>query len=214
MFLLPNLALSLGGNDFLLPYFERQFPHPSPENGEEAQIAPPVGAIRVRIDDGCNDADPEFDEFCRSKGLPVCELRCPSVVGTGMKGLPRRIAEGIYRGTYCLIRDNEARISVVHASDVAKAASFALGSQGTYTLTDMADPTICELSDALAFRLGDKRLFTLPPWAAKIWYGGGYYQKLTTDNTYPDTFTESFPDFHPHPVVDYLRTHVYDEGSL
>lgn len=214
MFLLPNLALSLGGNDFLLPYFERQFPTPTPETDNDSELPPPIGAIRVCIDDAGNDADPEFDDYCNSNNLPVCELRCPSVVGTKMKGLPRRIAEGIYRGTYCLIRDNEARISVVHASDVARAAALALGSQGTYTLTDMADPTIRDLSDAIAYRLGDKRLFTLPTWAAKIWYGSQYYQKLTTDNTYPDTFTESFPDFRPHPVTEYLRTHVYDESSL
>lgn len=144
----------------------------------------------------------------------MATLRCPYIIGTGMDGLPMRIAAGIKRGTFAHIRDNEAHISVIHATDVARAAQLASGIQGAYTLTDITDPSICDLAEALAHRLNDKRLLTIKRSWARWWYGRSYFDELTTDHTAPCTFIEVFPDFRPTPVVEYLKTHVYDEQSL
>lgn len=209
MILLPPIALSLSGNDYLLPYFERQFPAPDPE----AAPAPVTAGIRVLVDDAVAQDDPEFDAYCAERGLPVCTLRCPSVVCTGMRGLPRRLAEGVSRGTLTFIRGNEARLSVVHGVDVAAAAAIAAGATGEYTLTDGCDPTASELCDALACRMGDKRLYTLPRRLARIWLGS-LYDALTLCQPAECTFASAFPAYSPHSVCEYLRTHVYDENSL
>lgn len=88
------------------------------------------------------------------------------------------------------------------------------GSVATLTLTDGTDPTIADLSDALACRIDGKRLFAIPPRLARIWYGRQFFERLTTDATCPENFTAAYPSFHPTPVTEYLRTHIYDKNSL
>lgn len=206
-----GIAVDLGSCPFLEPYFERELSRLPEPKGEEA-----LAGIRVVRGDASepSDPDPEFEALCSRLRLPVAVLVCPSIVCTGMRGLPMRIARGISRGTFALIRGSEARISVVHGVDVARAAAIAAGTQGSYVLTDGSDPTIADLAQALAYRLGDKRLVTIPPRLARLWYGREFYEELTTDRCQPCTFCEVFPDFKPQIVTQYLRTHVYDEESL
>lgn len=141
-------------------------------------------------------------------------LQSPSIVGTGMIGLPRRIAAGIHKGSFVHIAGNEARVSVVHATDVARAAAMAAGTAGAFNLTDLADPTVHDLAEALSWRLGQKRIFTIAPRWARLWLGKQFYSQLTTPRTTPETFSHFFPDFTPVSVTEYLKTHVYDEQSL
>lgn len=206
-----GIVADLGSSAFLEPYFERQLaPGPGVDPAE-----PAAGVRIVRGDADEPDApDPEFEAYCAERALPVAVLVCPSIVCTAMRGLPMRIARGISRGTFALIKGSDARISVVHGSDVARAAAIAAGTQGTYVLTDGADPTIADLAQALAYRLDDKHLFSLSPRLARLWYGRRYFELLTTDHCQPSTFAEVFPDFKPEIVTQYLRTHVYDQESL
>ena len=209
MVLIKDIVADFGGCDFLLPYFRRQL-----DVKDEDDPLPPVAGVKIVIDESEGCMDGEFDEYCRQRQLPVAVIRCPYIVGTGMTGLMRKIAAGIYKGTFVHIAGNDARISVVHATDVAKAASTAAGTQGAYTLTDGVDPTVHDLSEAFAHRMGDKRIFSIGPKWAKLWYGRTYYTTLTTSHTAPDSFCAVYPDFHPVSVVEYLKTHVYDEQSL
>lgn len=209
MVLIKDIVADFGGCDFLLPYFRRQL-----EVKDDDDPLPSASGVKIVTDEAEGYVDGEFDDYCRQRQLPVVVIRCPYIVGTGMTGLMRKVAAGIYKGTFVHIAGNDARISVVHATDVAKAASIAAGTQGTCTLTDGMDPTMHVLSDAFAYRMGDKRIFTIGPRWAKLWYGGTYYTTLTTSHTAPDTFSTLFPDFHPVSVVEYLKTHVYDEQSL
>lgn len=204
-----DIVADFGGNDFLLPYFRRQL-----EVDEDDEPSDAVAGVRIVTDDAEGDIDPAFDAFCSERQLPVVVIRCPYIVGTGMKGLTRKMAEGIYKGTFVHISGNDTRISVVHATDVARAASIASGIQGSYTLTDGTDPTVHDLADALAYRMGDKRLFTIAPRWARLWYGRRYFTTLTTSHTVQDTFRAVFPDFTPASVIEYLKTHDYDEQSL
>lgn len=205
-----NIALDLCGNDFLLPYLERELLR---EHADDAPI-PIIGGIRICTDETEGNSDPEVDRYCMDNQLPLAVLRCRYIVGTGMRGLMMKIAAGINRGTFVHIAGNEARISVVHAVDVARAVSIAAGVQGTFTLTDTTDPTIHNLAEALAYRLNNKRIITIKPRWARWWYGSSYYNVLTYSHTSPCTFCEVFPDFHPANVTEYLTTHIYDESSL
>ncbi len=208
-----DIVAEFSGNDFLLPYFQRELG----VKDDDEPVAP-VAGVKIVTDESESAAEtaagPGLDAFCRERSLPVVVLRCPYIVGTGMHGLMHKIAAGIYKGTFVHIAGNEARISVVHATDVAKAASIAAGTQGCYTLTDGTDPLIHDLSEAFAYRLGDKRLFTIKPRWARLWYGASYFGTLTTSHTAPDTFRAAFPGFEPASVVNYLKTHVYDQQSL
>lgn len=197
-----GIAADLGGCDFLHPYFLRRF-------GRTANGAAPRAAIKIVSHSAPRAASHEFYTYCEANSLPVTTLICPAIIGTGMQGLPMSIARGIYRGTYTLIAGNVTRMSVVHALDIADAAAVAAGSHGTFTITDGDDPTINDLSDALAHRISAKRLFSLPVWASKIWLGSKMFGELTTDNVIADTFRLQFPDFSPRKVTHYLRTHDY-----
>lgn len=204
-----DIVADFGGCDFLLPYFQRAL-----GVGEDDEPQPTAAGVRIVTDEAEGSDHAKIDEYCRERRLPVVVIRCPYIVGTGMTGLTRKIAAGIYKGTFVHIAGNDARISVVHATDVARAASIAAGTQGTYTLTDGTDSTIHDLAEAFAHRMGDKRIFTIGPRWARIWYGKRYFDTLTSSHTADDTFCAVFPDFHPASVVEYLKTHVYDEQSL
>lgn len=210
MTIIENIALDLCGNDFLLPYLNRELLREHPDDTP----IPVIGGVRIFTDETAGNTDPALDSYCSQNGLPLAVIRCPYIVGTGMKGLIMRIAAGINKGTFVHIAGNEARISVVHAVDVARAAAIAAGTQGTYTLTDTVDPSIHDLAQALAYRLSDKRIITIKPRWARLWYGAAYYNTLTTSHTASCTFCEAFPSLLPVSVTEYLTTHVYDEKSL
>lgn len=141
-------------------------------------------------------------------------LVCPNVVGTGMNGLPMQLAEAVANGRFFHIIGNEARLSTIHASDVAKAVRASLGDGGRYFVSDGTDPAFDDFADALASRLNDKRILTLKPWQARWLMSKRLRTLTTTDATIDCSIFPSKFDFTPTPVTDYLRTHVYDENSL
>lgn len=210
MHILPKIVLDLGSNEMLLPYLQRLFPLMP---GEDPQA--PVGAVKIRCAGHAPASDDaEFEKYCSEHALPVATLACCDIIGTGMRGLPRRIAERIARGTLVHIRGNEARISLVHATDVARAVSMLCGCQGAYTLSDGREHTMHDLADAIAYRMNDKRLYTVAPRWARLWYGAACYSELTTDHLFESAFAADFPEFVPVDTIDYMHTHVYDHTSL
>ncbi len=164
-------------------------------------------------------------DWCRSHNVTLTILRPALIVGTGMMGVLRETVNSIYRGTYRLIKDNEARRSVIHAVDVARAARIAAPQGGIYNLTDLADPTVNDLAEALAYRISNKRIYALDirrarkvarfcDWIPLLPLNTRRLRQLTTSLTFDGrTFCHKF-DFTPVSVTDYLHNHVYDENSL
>lgn len=217
MIQIDDIIINLQGNDFLEPYLQRAFGHGGDD--EEAQPRPrtlptPTMAVSIRSDVLPHGDDRDFDAICRDCNLPLLSLYCPIIIGTGMVGLPRRMAAGIYRGSYFSIVGNESRLSAIHAADLADAVALAAGTDGSFTITDGVDHKLDDLAEALAYRLGDKRIYAIKPWMARLWYGKEYYSQLTADHLASDSFAQAYPSFSPTPVTQYLRTHVYDEKSL
>ncbi len=210
MHILPEIVVDLCGVEMLLPYLQREFPLvPGTDPAE------PVAGVKIRCA-GCGPAsdDADFDHYCAERSLPVATLACSDIICTGMRGLPRRIAEGVARGTFVHIRGNDARISLVHGTDVARAVRVLCGSQGSYALSDGCEHTLHDLAEAIAYRMHDKRLYTIKPRWARLWYGRAYYDTLTADHLMESTFAEDFPGFAPVDAIKYMRTHVYDQSSL
>ena len=151
-------------------------------------------------------------------------LRPAHIIGTGMDGIPRQIVNGIARGTYFHVQGNEARISVVHALDVARLTRIVAPVGGEYRFSDNCNPTVTELAEALSVRVNHKRIPTLSPKWAKIasrfggWLGGvttDLLATLTSDNTVSSpTDLSTLKGFEPRNVVDYLSTHKYDENDI
>ena len=141
-------------------------------------------------------------------------LICPNVVGTRMKGLPMQMAEMIASGRYYHIPGSEARLSTVHASDVARAVALAMDTPGRFTVTDGDNPTFHDLAEALAYRLKDKRIYTAKYRLIPRLTMGALYRTVQHDQMVFGVDFASCFDFHPTPVVQYLRAHVYDDERL
>ena len=110
--------------------------------------------------------------------------------------------------------DNEARLSTIHAVDVAQAVRLSLGSGVHLAVTDGAEPTFHDFAEALAWRINQKRILTLnSKWVN--WIINPRLRRIITTDAVVDghDFSAGF-DFHPTPVTEYLCTHVYDDESL
>lgn len=164
-------------------------------------------------------------DWCAARGVTLTVLRPALTVGTGMGGELRQMVNSIYRGTYRHIKDDATRRSVVHAVDVARAARVAAPHGGVYNLTDGADPTVHDIAEALAYRLDNKRIYTVSMRQARRWAAVGDWIPLlsmdretlrcrTTTLTFDSSLFRSRFDFTPNTVTEYLHKHNYDENSL
>lgn len=235
-----TLMLSAPGREFVVPYIEAA--HPGVRiagiGAERADVAimlsgteiyaMPDGADLAGIDAAVDGrlplarAEVDYVAACRRLGLRPLILRCANTVGTGMTGYPRRLAESIAKGFFFHFPDNDARISAVHAADVASLVADivegrAVPQRDIYIVTDGDNPTLHDFADALAYRMNDKRISNLSTWgqrmAGRIFYGTAY-RRYTTTETYDGGAAFRELGFTPTPVVRYLREHVYDENSL
>ncbi len=157
-------------------------------------------------------------------GVPTLILRCPDIIGTGMTGFPRRLAESVYRGTFFHFPGNESRRSAVHASDIAevvkRAATAGLphGGVNVYNITDGEHPTIHDLAEAFAYRMNNKRISNLSTvgqkWLGRMLYGKKLMRLYTTSRTFSSAALEEDMHFTPTAVCNYMRTHDYNDESL
>ncbi|MDE6485400.1 MAG: hypothetical protein K2L14_08410 [Duncaniella sp.] len=156
-----------------------------------------------------------------SKDIPVTILRAPYIIGTGMGGLMRDLVAMVGRGTMFHIEGNAARVSVIHAIDVARIAAKMAGIPGDYAITDGSDTKWCDLIEALSVRVGHKRISTFGnkkvKWltlAGKLW-GGPDKRTVTAITTDATLIPSELPiEYHPIVVVDYLTNHEYTDEDL
>ena len=188
---------------------------------ESTPTAPATDFDRAKL-----AVEQRLTEWCRDNGVALAILRPAPVVGTGMGGELRTMVNRIYRATYRHVIGDEARMSVVHATDLASAAVMLLGTGGIFNVTDGIDPTRHDLAEALCSRLDRKRIYSLSAKRMKLIARIGDWLPITVYNTrrlkqQTSTLTydssrlrEALPDWHPSSVTDYLVSHVYDSSSL
>lgn len=171
------------------------------------------------------EAERLLGEWCAARNVTLTILRSPAIVGTGMRGELRRLVNSIYRGNYHHIDDETARLSVVHATDVARAMVMLRQLGGIYNITDGDNPSRHDLVEAFALRMGNKRVYTLRAKRARTFARVcdfipllGYGRKSLAERyrtlTFDDSRLRRAIDWTPSAVVDYLKTHNYDENSL
>lgn len=245
---LPTLLIYAPGREFVVPYIERDLPGTTLRllAGDELEHEDNSGAPAIMLsgteiykatqgtaldeDTPVDNTSPmaaaetAFTAFCNRKGAPPIVLRCANTVGTGMQGYVRRLAEAVYRGFFYHFADNDSRLSVVHACDVAAVVKALLtkpeahGSGLTLNVTDGEDPTLHNLVEALAFRMKQKRVSTLSTrwqqWACAILYGRARMQRLTSTLTFDGSRVRRLTGTEPVSVTEYLRNHIYDDSSL
>lgn len=224
-------------SSFLLPYIHREIP--GKEDIVDSFDDKPAVAVMISStdiyapDEGWLDEETpladgshwiglenEFTARAEAAGVPAFILRCAPVVGTGMTGAVRRLAESIYRGVFFHFPGNEARKSIVHATDVARAIRFIAENDitpGIYNLTDGVDHTLHDIAEALAYRMTNKRISNLSTrpqqWFGRLVYGKERYAAYTTSTLFSSSRLQA-AGFKPTDTCNYMRTHIYDDSSL
>lgn len=171
------------------------------------------------------EAEKFLKEWCVMHNVTLSILRPPMIIGTGMKGTLRAMVNGIYRGYYRHIKGCDARRSIIHAVDVASAVKRIAPVGGTFNITDRDNPTVHNLAEALAYRMGNKRIYAVSLKKARMlaWFGDKFsfmpfssqqLSQLTETLTFNSDAISRVIDWQPHGVTNYLRTHNYDENSL
>ena len=171
-------------------------------------------------------------ERCKATGAMCTILRPADVVGTGMEGFTGRLARDVNNGSYMHVKGNEAQRSIVHAIDVAKAVRAVAEKagddciEGVYNLTDRSGATIEQLADAIAYRLGNKRIFTTGLKAAKalallgditlgaLPWSSKKLKARTTTLTFNSFAISKHTTWEPMSVTEYLKTHKYSEDDI
>ena len=171
-------------------------------------------------------------ERCKATGAICTILRPADVVGTGMEGFTGRLARDVNNGSYMHVEGNDAQRSIVHAIDVAKAVRAVAEKagddciEGVYNLTDRSGATIEQLADAIAYRLGNKRIFATGLKAAKalallgdITLGALPWSRKklkarTTTLTFNSFAISKHTTWEPMSVTEYLKTHKYSEDDI
>lgn len=224
---------------FVEPYVKEALPGVAiVDNPAEAQLAVMVSSTDIYWRNDPSEAPGEksaLDNISKwtlleglfaalHKRIPVLILRCPDIICTGMTGFGQELARAVWRGTFFHFPGNEARRSVVHATDiarvVAKAVSAGLPHSGVniYNISDGVDPTIHDLAEALAFRMNNKRISTMSTrpqqWLLRLAYGKQCTALYTTSRLVDSSALRLDMAFAPTDVCNYLRTHLYDENSL
>ena len=171
-------------------------------------------------------AEQFLTEWAERNAVRLTILRPAMVVGTGMTGQLMKMARGIDNGTYFNIKENAAQRSLVHAIDVARTARIASAVGGTFNLTDGNDPLIIDLAEALAFRIKGKRIPTISLRRVRLAARFGDFlrghfpidskrlDKLTRSLTFDSSRLRAAIDWQPIDVVNYLRTHDYENDGL
>lgn len=211
----PKMAVMAPAREFLLKYFDRAFDCRITPDPAEADFSHAVLVMGTGYDS--SEEMRGFIASCKQHNIKLITLKVPYVIGTGMNGLMLRLARGIARGFHLKIEGNEARWSVIHATDVANAALRIVNEELSDKEFIISAPPVRvgDLQDALSFRIKNKRLGTVKPRWAKIIYGSELYGLLTTDNIVDTSdFELAFPDFIFANPAEYLQTHVYDNDSL
>lgn len=204
---LPTLRLIAGDLGFVRPYIEVELA------GVATVLAADDSATSATYTTVvCPPAD-SADMAARYPGAAV--MAADGVIGTGMTGWPMELASRVWRGTFFHVPGSEVPVAAIHATDLARAVALTLGTPGIYTVTDGCAHTLDSLADALAARLGDKRILTARPALAR-WLPGAALRRRMAARPVADgsAFAAAYPGFHPTDTTTYLRTHVYDENSL
>lgn len=196
----PKIKVTAGQLLFVLPYIERELPDYEIVTDGESDYSVAIFEMN--------------ESFEPSLQQSTTILRCPNVVGTGMTGFPMEMAKLIASGSYFNINGNEARMSTVHATDVAVAVRLSLGAPGCWVITDGSNPKYSEFADALAFRIKDRRIFSINSKIARFLLPKSIRKAVVTDSVVDGReFADKF-GFTPTPVTYYLRNHDYNDESL
>lgn len=142
----------------------------SPDSGEnvteehQTWASSKVGQSKAR-------AELLVKEWCDQRNVTLTILRPARMFGTGVHGEMKRLFNDVVNSRYIHVRDNEARLSLVCAIDVAEAVKKLHAVGGTYNISDGKGASWIELAEAMSANSGAMKRQTFLPkkWADTAW---------------------------------------------
>ncbi|MCH5224053.1 MAG: SDR family oxidoreductase [Muribaculaceae bacterium] len=116
-------------------------------------------------------AEEFLKDWAARNDLTLTIVRPARMFGNGVKGETLQLFNDALTGKYIHIRGNDARISLVTAFDVARAAESLYKRGGIYNAADGRNPKFIEMVEAMTANAGAKKRMTHLPdaWAAWVW---------------------------------------------
>lgn len=132
---------------------------------ESSPTWPSPGAASVML-----EAERRLRKACDAKGVNLLILRPVMMFGAEVEGEAARMFAAVVSGRYLHVRGNDARISIVTALDVARAARALAHTDGIYNVADGRPCTRRQLAEAMSANAGrHHRMSTLPlKWAGAL----------------------------------------------
>lgn len=117
----------------------------------------------------CEEA---LTEWTSHRTINLAVLRTGEIIGNNMIGRIRRMADRISNGTYLHIPGyDDGTISLIHAEDLAAIVDIIRGNNVVLNINDGCTHHYKDTADAIAHRLNDKRILTMPRklvWLVKL----------------------------------------------
>jgi len=164
-------------------------------------------------------AEKVLDVWCKEKGVALCILRLPLIIGGNAPGNFGAMIQAIKKNYFFNIGQGGAKKSMVLADDVIATLPAVFGVRGIYNLTDGYHPSFKEMSDTIATKLS-KKVHYLPIPIAKILsfagdllgdkapFNSDKYKKMSSSLTFDDTKARQEIGWCPKPVLSKLCAYV------
>lgn len=190
----------------------------SPDSGEDVKedhqlwASTKVGQSKARAED-------LVGKWCAEHEVLLTILRPARMFGKGVKGEMKTLFNDVINSRYIHVRDNNARLSLVCASDVAEAIKNLHSVGGIYNVADQAGASWIELAEAMSANSGAMKRQTFLPkkWAEVAWKFTpwipavkaslspetlSHRSKTLTLST--DLLKKTLPNWNPFPTIDVI----------
>lgn len=166
-------------------------------------------------------AEQFLKEWCNERDVTLSIIRPARIFGNGVKGETLTLFNDALSGKYIHIRDNNAKVSLVCAYDVARGIKEIYNFGGIYNVSDNRPVKFIDMVEAMTANAGAKKRMThLPaPWAEWIWRLGKWIPSIQR-NLHPETvearmktLTLDGSKFAREAEIEYFDTIAVIEGT-
>jgi nucleoside-diphosphate-sugar epimerase len=176
----------------------------------------PYGVSKIK-------AEQALIKWSKESGVNLLILRLPLIAGNNPPGNLGKMKIAINKGHYIKIANNNARKSIVLASDVAKLVLGNTTLKGIYNLTDGVNPFFYQVEKAIEKRVKQKIKLSLNvfilKWIAKIGdilsfiginipINSLSLTKITSTLTFDDKKALRDLNWKPNPVIPFLEKNI------
>ena len=125
-------------------------------------------------------AEEYLKEWCVKRNVTLTIVRPARMFGNGVKGETLQLFNDALNGRYIHIRDNNAKVSLVCALDVAKGIKNLYKGGGIYNAADPVSVKYIDMVEAMTANAGAKKRMTHLPasWAEWIWRLGRWIPSI------------------------------------